>query len=72
MHRDTNLMALQFLEDQSGQGLWRHLHQESRMEFSLIESAQHFLCGQIVKLHMHTRIGLPEVLQRTRQKFDRQ
>src|SRR5207247_6290205 len=43
MHCDANQMALQFLENQSFQSLWRHLHQQGRMELSVTESAQHFL-----------------------------
>src|SRR5256885_6121545 len=45
MHCDANQMALQFLENQSFQSLWRHLHQQGRMELSFTEFAQHFLRG---------------------------
>jgi hypothetical protein len=50
----ANLMTLQFLESQSRQSLSRHLDQQRHLELSIAQSAQHFLRGQIVKLHVHT------------------
>ena len=70
MHGRTNWLTLQFLENQSRESFWRHLHQQGHAEFSVTQSAQHFLRGQIMKLHAHTRVGLPEIFQRARQKFD--
>ena len=72
MHGHANLMTLQFLEIQSHPSLWRDLYQQGHLELRIAQSAQHFLRGQIVKLHMHPGAGLPEVSQRARQKFNRQ
>ena len=70
IHGHTNWLTLQFLENQSRQSFRRHLHQQGHVELSLTQSAQHFLRGQIMKLHAHARVGLPEIFQRARQKFD--
>ena len=72
IHGHTNWLTLQFLENQFRQSFWRHLHQQGHVELSIFQSAQHCLRGQIMKPHPHTRVGLPEIFQRTRQEFDRQ
>jgi hypothetical protein len=72
MQGHTNCQTFQPLENQLFQILCRHLDHHGHMETPIIQSAQHFLSGQIVKPHGYPRVGLPEVSQRARQEFNRQ
>jgi len=63
IHSYANWLTLQFLKNQSPESFWRHLRQQGHVELSIPQSTQHFLRGHIMKLHAHTRVGLPDIFQ---------